>query len=153
MAIEAPLSKFKKNNLKIYIAICLGFAAWCVYDGYFNEDWIKEHTDSNGKPKTYLVVNRKAPPYLVGFAAIVGVYMFMIRNKKIVADENQLIISNKETIPYESIQKIDKTQFDSKGFFVITHKNKNGQEINRKISDKTYDNLAAIIDELVAKIT
>lgn len=153
MTIEAPISKFKKNNLKIYIAVCIGLAIWCAYDGYFNDKWIEEHTDTNGNPEAYLVFNRKAPPYFIGAAVLLGVYLFAIRNKKIIADENELIIRDKEKISYDSIQKIDKTRFKSKGFFIITHKNNEGREVNRKLSDRTYDNLAAILDKLIAKIS
>jgi hypothetical protein len=153
MVIEAPISKFKRNNLKIYIAICIGLAVWCAYDGYFNEKWIQKHTDADGKPKDYLVFNRKAPPYFIGAAVLLGAYLFAIKNRRIIAGENELVISDKERISYDSIQKIDKTSFDSKGFFIITYKNKNGSEVNRKISDRTYDNLAAILDKLVAEIS
>jgi hypothetical protein len=153
MAIEAPISKSKKTNFKIYIAVCIGLAIWCAYDGYFNDKWIEEHTDTNGNPEAYLVFNRKAPPYFIGAAVLLGAYLFAIRNKKIIADENELVLSDKKRIPYDSIQKIDKTHFDSKGFFLITYKNKDGREVNRKLSDRTYDNLAAILDELVAKIS
>ena len=161
MAIEAPISKFKKNNLKIYIVVLLGLTIWCVYDGYFNEEFKEKYTDANGNPKGWLVVNRNAPPYLIGLTVLLGAYLFAIRNRKIVADENELIIpstslrtgSNKERIAYDSIQKIDKTYFKSKRHFIITYKNKDGREVNRKISGRTYDNLAAVLDELVAKIS
>ncbi len=153
MAIEASISKFKKNNLKIYIIVLVGISIWCVYDGYFNEDWIKEHTNPDNTPQPYLVFNQKAPYYFIGAAVLLGAYLFAIRNKKLTADENELIISKKERISYDSIQKIDKTNFDSKGFFLITYKNKDGNEVSRKLSDRTYDNLAAILDTLVAKIS
>ncbi len=153
MAIEAPISKLKKTNFKIYIAVCIALAIWCAYDGYFNDKWIEEHTDTNGNPEAYLVFNRKAPPYFIGAAVLLGAYLLAIRNKKIIADENELVLSDKKRVPYDSIQKIDKTHFDSKGFFLITYKNKDGREVNRKLSDRTYDNLAAILDELVAKIS
>jgi len=153
MAIEAPISKFKKNNLKIYIAVCIGLAIWCAYDGYFNDKWIEEHTDANGNPQAYLVFNRKAPSFFIGAAVLLGAYLFAIRNKKLIADENKLVISDKEKISYDSIQKIDKGRFKSKGFFTITHKNDEGHNVNRKLSDRTYDNLAAILDKLVAKIS
>jgi hypothetical protein len=153
MAIEAPISKFKKTNLKIYIVVCVGLAIWCAYDGYFNDKWIEEHTDTNGNPETYLVFNRKAPPYFIGAAVLLGVYLFAIKNKKTIAEENELVLSNKERISYDSIQKIDKTRFKSKGFFIITHKSNDGREVNRKLSDRTYDNLEAILNELVAKIS
>jgi len=153
MTTEAPVSKFKKNNLKIYIVVLAVFAIWCAYDGYFNEEWIKEHTDADGNPKSYLVFNRKAPQFLIGAAALLGVHLFAIKNKKIVADEGELIISDKKRISYDSIRKIDKTHFESKGFFSITYKDKNGKEASQKLSDRTYDNLAAILDRLVEKIS
>jgi hypothetical protein len=153
MAIEAPISKFKKTNFKIYIAICIGLAIWFAYDGHFNEEFKEKHTDVNGKPDSTLIFNQKAPPFFIGAAVLLGAYLFAIRNKKIIADENELVLSDKKRVPYVSIQKIDKTRFDSKGFFLITYKNKDGREVNRKLSDRTYDNLAAILDELVAKIS
>jgi len=153
MAIEAPVSKFKKNNLKIYIAVCIGLAIWCTYDGYFNEEWIQEHTNADGTPKAYLVFNQKAPYFFAGAGVLLGIYLSVIRNKKLIADENDLVISAKEKIAYDSIQKINKTHFDSKGYFIITYKSENGREVIRTISDKTYDNLQAILDHLVAKIS
>ena len=153
MAIEAPVSKYKKTNLKIYIAVCIGLVIWCVYDSYFNEKFKEKYTGPDDKAKGWLVVNRNAPPYLIGAAVILSAYLFAIRNKKIVADENELIISGKEKIPYEAIQKIDKTYFDKKGFFIIIYNHKNGDEVNRKLSDRKYDNLGLILDHLVAKIT
>ena len=153
MTIEAPISKFKKNNLKIYIVFLVAFAVWCAYDGYFNEKWIKEHTDADGNPKSYLVFNRKAPQFLIGAAVLLGAYLFAIKNRKITADEGELIISDRKRISYDSIQKIDKTHFDSKGFFLITYKGKDGKEVGQKLNDRTYDNLAAILDRLVEKIS
>jgi len=153
MAIEAGLSKFKKNNLKIYIVVLLIFGIWFGYDGHFSEKFREEHTDANGKPDSTLVFNQKSPPFFIGAAVLLGVYLFAIRNKKIIAEENELIISDKKKITYDSIEKIDKTHFDSKGFFVITYKNKAGAEVNYKLSDRKYDNLSAVLDELVAKIS
>ena len=153
MPIEASISKYKKTNLKIYIILCIGVAAWFAYDGYLNKSFIEKNTNDNGTPKSTLVFNQKAPPFFAGAAILFGVYLFVIKNRKLIADENELIFSDKETIPYNSIQSINKTYFEKKGFFVITHKDEHGKEIDRKLSDRTYDNLAAILDHLVAKIS
>jgi hypothetical protein len=153
MAITAPLSTYKKNNIRLYIAFCIGFALWCAYDGYFNEKWIQEHTDKQGNPETYLVFNRKAPYYLGGVAVLLAGYLFAIGGRKIVAEDKELIINDKEKIAYDSIEKIDKTNFKSKGYFVITYKDQSGGEINRKISDRAYDNLEAVLNEVVSKIS
>ena len=40
MALEAPYSKYKKQNYLIAIIVCIVLASWCAYDGYFNQKWI-----------------------------------------------------------------------------------------------------------------
>ena len=153
MAIEAPISKYKKSNYKIVIAVCLGLAIWCVYDGYFNKEFMEKYSDAEGNPVGWLVINRKAPPYLLGATALLVGYLLVLRKKKLIADEQELIFSDSDKIPYDSIEKIDKTYFEKKGFFVLTYKHENGREVNRKLSDKKYDNLSAVLDHLVAKIS
>ena len=153
MAIEAPISKYKKNNLVIYIILCIVVAGWFAYDGYINKDFIEEHTNEDGTPNSTLVFNQKSPPFFILAAVLFAVYLYFVKDKKLIADEKELILSEKEKIPYDSIQKIDKTHFDKKGFFVITYKDEHGKEIDKKISDRQYDNLPAVLDHLVAKIT
>ena len=159
MAVEAPLSKFKKNNFKIYIVVCFVFAAILAYDGYLSKyqwshrrSFYEKHV-KDGKPDDTMVFNKIAPFFLVALAVILTGRFRTLKNKKLLADEKELVVNGKESISYDSIQKIDKTHFDSKGFFLITYKSKDGSEANCKLSDKNYDNLAAVLDELVAKIS
>ncbi|MFC1675723.1 hypothetical protein ACFL3G_01510 [Planctomycetota bacterium] len=153
MAIEAPVSKFRKNNLKIYMVFALGLLAWCVYDGYFNEKWIEEHRNEDGSPKTYLTVNRRAPYLFVPLIGYFVISFFVIKNKKIVADENELVISNNFKISYDSIQAIDKTLFEKKGKFSIIYNDQDGREVSYKLSDRRYDNLSAVLEHITAKIS
>lgn len=153
MAIEAPLSKFKKNNIIIFIVVLLGAAVWLGYDGYFNEKFKEKNTEEDGSPNHTLVVNRKSPPYLAGGAIALGIYLALIRGRKIVAEENELILSDGKKISYDSIERIDKTYFDKKGYFVIGYKDPSGNDADLKISDRQYDNLAAILELLVSKIS
>jgi hypothetical protein len=161
MAIEAPISKYKKTNLKIYIAVCVAAAVIFAYDGYLSKyKWSGRYSfykknvlDNDGKPNPTMIFNRKSPPFFAAAAVLFGAYLYVVKNKKLVADENELIFNAKEKISYDSIQKIDKTYFDKKGFFVITHKDEHGKEIDKKISERKYDNLAPILDHLVAKIS
>ena len=152
MGIEAPISKFKKTNFKIYIVLCLAAAIWLGYDGYISSEFREKHSP-DGKPDSTLVFNQWAPPFFIGAAVLLGAYLFAVKNKKLVADENELVFSAKEKIPYDSIEKIDKTHFGSKGHFTITYKDKDGNEVSRKISNRNYDNLAAVLDHIVAKIS
>ena len=152
MAIEAPLSKFKRNNVLIYIIGCIIFAVWFGYDGYINKNFIEKHTEE-GKPNTTLVFNQKSPPFFFAGALLCGIYFYMIKGRKLLAEENELIINGKKKIAYDSIVKINKTWFEKKGFFVVTYKNENGKETDYKISDRKYDGLENILNHLVEKIS
>jgi hypothetical protein len=153
MVIEAPTSKFKKTNLRIYIGLCIVLALWFAYDGYFNETFRKNNSDENGVPNSTLVFNQKSPPFFAGAAVLLCVYLLAVRNKKLIAGDNELVISARKKIPYNSIQTIDKTYFDKRGFFIITYKDESGKEVHRALSDRKYDNLTAVLDHLVAKIS
>jgi hypothetical protein len=159
MVIEAPLGKYKKNNLKIYIAVCVIFAVVFAYDGYLSEyEWshrrsFYEKHVKDGRPDDTMIFNQKAPIFLGVAAVALGIRLWAIKNRKLIADENELVVSDRQKIPYDSIEKIDKTLFEKKGLFVITYKNENGGEVNLRLSDKTYDNLAAVLDHVVAKIS
>jgi hypothetical protein len=172
MAIEAPYSKYCKTNFKIAIAVCVGGAIIFAYDGYLSKyEWSLRHIFyeehiKDGKADSTLVFNQKAP-FVLGPLAVVLIAWFLLRRReKLIADELGLSIydcrlkienrklkianRNSENIPYDSIQKIDKTYFNSKGYFVITYKNNDGVESNRKLSAKQYDNLKAILEHLVS---
>ncbi|MHC4175557.1 MAG: hypothetical protein ACYS0I_06550 [Planctomycetota bacterium] len=158
MTIEAPISKYKKTNFKIYIAFCVVAAIILAYDGYLSKyqwshrrSFYEKHT-KDGNPDDTMIFNQKVPILLAALAAALAVRLWTMKNRKLLADENELIISDKR-IPYESMQKIDKTHFDSKGFFIITYTGKDNREVDLKLSKKTYDNLAAILDALVVKIS
>lgn len=153
MAIEAPLSKYKRTNFKIYILVCLVLGAWFAYDGYFNKSFIEEHSDEQGRPNGVLEFNRKSPPAFVALAVAIGAYFYAVRGRKLVADEKELVIAGKKRIPYDAIEAIDKTHFEEKGFFTIIYKNSAGAEVRHRLNDRQYDNLGPILDHLIAQIT
>ncbi len=153
MALEAPLSRYTRNSIIIYILVCLAGAAWFTYDGYFSQSFISEHTDEEGNADFDLTVNRLAPPFCVAGAALLAGYLYAIRKRRLVADEEALVIAGKATIPYDAIEKIDKTHFEKKGHFTITYMRSDGTEAQRKLSDRQYDNLRPILDHLIAQIT
>jgi hypothetical protein len=166
MAIEAPYSKYCRTNFKIAIAVCIGGAIIFAYDGYLSKyEWSLRHSFyeehvKDGKPDSDMIFNQKAPFVLMPLAAILTIWFWISREKKVIADEKELVINAREKIPYDSIQKIDKTYFDSKGYFIITYKKSShgagvndGIEVNRKLNARKYDNLKAILEHLVTKIS
>lgn len=157
MVIEAPYSKYRKQNFLIAIGVCLLASVIFGYDGYLSKyEWsgrqsfYEEHT-KDGVPNDTMKFNQLTPLVLVPAAVVCALLFFKVKNKKITADENELIISKSEKIPYSAIQKIDKTNFATKGFFVVTY-TKDGSEVNCKISNRSYDNLKPILEHLVSKI-
>ena len=150
MAIEAPLSNYKKKNILIVIAVLVVVGGWFAYDGYKNEGFIKDHT-IDGVADSTLVFNRKAPPFMIGAGILLGIYFVTIKGKKIVADENELVCG-KVKVAYDAIEKINKTHFDKKGFFIVTY-SQDGQSKDLKLSDRIYDNLGAVLDQIVSKIS
>lgn len=154
MTLEAPLSRYKRNSLMIAIVVLVGFGLWCIYDGYFNQSFIKEHThEETGEIDSDLVFNRKAPPFLFLGGMLTGAYWFIIRNRKLVATETELILNNKLSIPYDAIQSIDKTYFKDKGYFDIHYKKTDGSETKVRIDDRKFDHLEPILDHLIKQIT
>ena len=151
MSVTAPISSYKKNTYKIIIIVLILLGVYCIYDGYYNQKFIEKNTQ-DGVANSTLAFNRKAPPFMFVGALILGVKLFLIRNMKVIA-EDQEILTCKQKIAYDSIEQIDKTHFDSKGYFVITYKNEQGNNSQLKLSDKTYDNLSAVLDEVVSKIS
>jgi len=114
MAIEAPISKFKKTNLKIFLGICIAIAIIFAYDGYLSKyKWSgrysfykKQVIDNDGKPTPAMNFNRKSPPFFLAGAVVFAVILYVVKDKKLIADENELVISDKKRIPYDSIQHI-----------------------------------------------
>ena len=153
MVIEAPLSKYRRNNAFIYIAVCLAGAAWFAYDGYLSESFRQEHTDEQGVADLTMLFNRYSPPVLLLMAVGLGAHFYAVRGRKVVAEDDALVIAGKERIPYDSIEKIDKTHFEKKGFFTFTYTTGAGRSVRRKLIDREYDNLGPILDHLVEQIT
>ena len=160
MAVIAPFSQYKKTNFKIYIIMLLAFAVYFAYDGFLSKyKWSKryhfyeKHVIKNGgRPDPTMNFNRYSPPFLLVGAVAVAIYAWAVRNKKIIADDEAIVFSEKDKILYNSIEGI-KDNYKSKGFFVIEYKSSDGQKSQRKISNRNFDNLDTVLELLVSKIT
>ena len=138
----------------------LAFAVYFAYDGFLSQyKWSKRYNfyekhfiRNGGKPDTTMIFNRYSPPFLLAGAVAVAIYAWTVRNKKIIADDEAIIFSEKDKILYNSIEGI-KDNYKSKGFFVIEYKSSDGQKSQRKISNRNWDNLDAVLELLVSKIT
>ena len=73
------------------------------------------------------------------------------RNQRIRIDDGTLSI-NRLSIPLSEVTQIDKTYFDSKGYFVLSHKS-GGSEKSIKLVARDYDNLSAVLDRLIEELS
>jgi len=131
----------------------VGLGGWFAYDGFLNKGFMAEHTDEEGKPEFVLWFNQKSPPFFLAGAFLFGVRLFMVRNRRIVAEEDELVIDSRVRIPYGSVQEIDKTHFETKGVFTVVYDAPGGKRTRRKIDCRDYENMGAILDHLVAQIS
>jgi hypothetical protein len=151
MAIVAPLSRYRRNNHMILLAVVLGLAAWFHYDGHFNQEFITKHTKPDGTPDDTLTINRKAPPFLMAAGVLVVGNFVRIRNQRIRVDDSALMV-NSLSIPLGAVTQIDKTHFDSKGFFVLSYKSGDSEK-QLKLYARNYDNLSAVLDRLIEELS
>ena len=148
MAVEATGSKFSRNNNLIMAVVCLAFASWFGYDGWVGEYHDEELVKNNGKPTPNLYFNQYAPVPLAVVAIFALVAAAKVPSRRITADDKGLTLSDGREIPYSSIKKIDKREFDKGGHFIIEYsENETAQQL--KLSDRKYDNLGLLLDEIV----
>ncbi|AQT67620.1 hypothetical protein STSP2_00768 [Anaerohalosphaera lusitana] len=152
MAIQAPYSSYRKKNLVIWAVVLLAAAAWFAYDGYINEDFIQEHTSEEGVADSDLKLNRMAPFVLVPGAALLGIGYWLFGKKKVTADEEGITAEGR-SIKYDQIEAVNKTHFDNKGKFTVIYKDANGKQDELVLSRYKYDNISAVLDKIVEKIS
>ncbi len=151
MATTAKGSTYTRNTSFIIALACLAFLAYCLYDGWVSENFQKKYMNEDGSPSVNLQLNRYYMPIGCGAAAL----YFLINavglgSKKIVADDSGLTVNSSATIPYANLKKIDKSKFKSKGVLMIDYES-GGVAKQLKLSDRTYDNLGLLLDEIVAQ--
>ena len=160
MSVEATASKYKANSFRLYMAVCIVGAAVLAYDGYLSKyDWSKRQSfykkhyiENDNQPSDAIKFNMYSPFVLLPLGAFFAFKWVTSKKKKVVAGDTSLDVSGTE-ITYDSMESINKTHFESKGFFTITYKDSQGSSNEIKISDRDYDGLGIVLDEVVAKIS
>jgi hypothetical protein len=149
MAVEATGSKYKQKTGYIITAVFLAISAYCLYDGWINDKFIKDHTDKDGRPEANLQANRYYIPaagILLAIYEVIG--SLRLAGKRWILDDRSLTGSGGLSIPLGQITTIDQRFFQSEGHFTIGYNSPQGPQ-KLKLSDRNYDNLVAIFDELV----
>ena len=151
MAVEATGSKFARNNARIFFIVAILAGLYLFHDGWlgwFTDYMHNDVEEGGGKPTLNLQFNRYAPFVLWVFAIYFVIAYFQIPKRRVLADDQGLTVQNQSAIPYANITHIDNRPFDKKGYFLIGI-NEGGQKKELKFSDRKYDNLGLLLDELV----
>jgi hypothetical protein len=147
MAVEATGSKYKQKTGYILAFMFLAFAAYCLYDGWFNQQYIQKHISDT----INLQANRIWIPVILTVAAIYEIVIsFRLASKRITLDDRGLTLSGQTPIPCDEITYIDKRFFQSEGHFTVGYNSPQGVQ-KLKLSDRNYDNLVPLFDELVKR--
>ena len=73
-----------------------------------------------------------------------------LKSRTITATEDGLEFSDGQKIPYTNVKQIDKRFFDKEGRFTLDYEQ--GSESKKlKLSDRTYDSLGLLLDEIVRR--
>ena len=150
MAVVATGSRHTQNTNYIIAVACILFACWFMYDGWFNQEFKEEHT-KDGKPDLTLRSNQIYVP--IGCAVIAVFFVFSaqrLKSRTITATEDGLEFSDGQKIPYTTIKQIDKRFFDKEGRFTLDYE-QGGESKKLKLSDRTYDSLGLLLDEIVRR--
>lgn len=150
----AQYSKYLKQNLIIGIVICVAGTIYCTYDGYINQEFIAKHT-IDGVANSTLAFNMYSPPFLVLFGVLLIVRYCIVKNYKIVAGEEDVVVDGKRTIKYSDIESLNKTYYDAKGkgYFTITYKDEGAKERDLTVTKKRYDGTDDVLHAIVSKIS
>jgi len=148
MAVEATGSKFSRHNNLITAAVCLGAALWFGYDGWVGPYKQKQLDSNNGKPTSNLLFNQYAPVPLAAVAVWALAAAVAGKSRKITADDKGLVLADGRQIPYDDIVKIDKRKFAKEGVFTLEYQQA-GKDKSISLSDRKYDNLGLLLDEII----
>jgi len=104
-------------------------------------------------PDGIMLFNRISPIAFLAGAIVFAASWWRCKDDKVVAEATELVIAGRERIAYDTIEGIDKTHFEKKGFFTIIYKPNGDAEVRRTLNARNYDNLRAILEHLIGQIT
>ena len=151
MAVEATGSSFARKNAIIYAVLGILVGLYFFHDGWLGwfTDYMDKELEAGGdNPTLNLQFNRYVPFVLWPFALYYLIQIPRISKQRLVADNKGLTIQNQPTLSYDTITHIDNRPFDKSGYFLVGV-NDGGRKRELKFSDRKYDNLGLLLDELV----
>ncbi len=152
MDTVAKYSSYRLGNIKIAIFVLLGLSAWFVYDGYYNQKFIDKHTSAEGEADHTLIFHKYVAYFSVPAAGVAAVAFFINRKKRIVAGQDALQVNDGLSIPYDTMEEIDHTEYDTSGKFSITYVD-GGANKKLVLTKKSWDNLDKVLEYMISKIS
>jgi hypothetical protein len=148
MAVVATGSRHTQNTNYIIAIICILVGLYFFYDGWFGNYREKELKENDGQPTYDLYINQYAIIPLAAIAAFFAISGLRLKSRRITASENGLEFSDGLKFAYDDIKQIDKRFFEKEGHFTLEYE-LSGAAKKLKLTDRSYDNLGLLLDEIV----
>ena len=149
MAMTTGPSRYAMKMNYLYIAMCVGFTIYMIYDGYFSQKFIEENTREDNTPNVTLQINKTwGPISLVGLTIWFGYSTLMLKRRKLTVDEKGLTFEDGTVIPLDSLTKIDKSKLKNRGKIFIDYE-ANGETKTIKLKDSIYDDVDGVLEEIL----
>ena len=143
------LGQCAKMAVDYYMILSVGFAAYCYYDGWVSEKYLKDPSN--------LWFNRVAAVVLVVVFVVLIIRFFGILKTRVVADESGIDVDGRIKIAWQDLARIDNTH-EAKGLVDLyyTHEGQEKKWIadNYKINhfDELLDEISAHRPDLLAPV-
>jgi hypothetical protein len=140
MAVIGTLAKSRKMKWFLYMVLSLGFAFYCLYDGWFNQKYLAPEKSGD------LWFNRIGAVALAAVFVYLVVGFFFIRKTRVVVDEKGVNVNNKLSIDWASMTSVDDSRAE-KGLLEILY-TKDGRERKFVLDNYKVDHFEEMLDEI-----
>jgi len=148
MSVIATGSKYTQKTFYMYIVGSMAFGLYYFYDAWFDTAYRAEQLKLGDGVAT---PNLNFGRYIIIPLAILSIYWFINIKKsqklKIEATDAGLQVDANTFVSYDDFVHIE-DRFKTKGFIVVAYMD-NGIQKEVKLSDRKYDGLGLLKDELV----
>jgi len=141
MAVECRLTKSRKLRWVLYLVLCVGFAAYCAYDGWISEKF----KDDPGN----LLFNQVGAVCLAGLAVVLIIGFVKINGTRVVADETGIDVNGKLKIKWSDLTGADDSGYE-KGLVTVFYK-QDGNERKYVIDNYKIDHFEELLDEISSR--
>ena len=149
--VTAPASTEPAVRLFIMAAMLLGIGLWCLYDGYFT-DQFKSGPPDELNPYLNYAFNRYGPFVFIPVGLVFLVLGLLGMRKTIVADQEGIGYEGKARIPWSNVTGMDASKLKDKGILKL-HYHEGGGKVELVLDSYKLKNFKELVRLVEAKVS